>query len=106
MPQVLKPEVRARILAAGLEVFAHHGYEGTTMTAIAEQAKLGAASLYRYYASKAELFESAITPELAAEFERILERRVRSLAQLPAGAPFAPRGDHGQEMLDFWLNHR
>ena len=106
MPQVLKPEVRARILLAGLEVFAQHGYEGTTMSAIAEQAELGAASLYRYYPSKAELFDAVITPELAAEFERLLDQRVRSLAQLPASAPFAPRGEHGQEMLDFWLAHR
>jgi len=68
MPQVLKPELRARILSAGLEVFAAQGYLGATMTAIAEQAGLGAASLYRYFPSKAELFEAAITPELAARF--------------------------------------
>ena len=40
MPQVLKPEIRARILSAGLEVFAAQGYLGATMNAIAEQAGL------------------------------------------------------------------
>jgi len=105
MPQILKPEIRARILAAGLEVFARHGYEGTTMSAIAEQAGLGAASLYRYYASKAELFDAAITRDLAAEFERLLELRVRALGE--AGAePFSPSRDYGREMLDFWLTNR
>src|SRR3954471_2263929 len=106
MPQVLKPEVRARILEAGLEVFAQEGYLGATMSAIAEQAGLGAASLYRYFPSKAELFEAAITPELAAQFERLLEQRVRALAEQSAAAPFKPGRNYGAEMLEFWLEHR
>jgi AcrR family transcriptional regulator len=106
MPQVLKPEVRALIVSAGLEVFAAQGYLGATMNAIAEQAGLGAASLYRYFPSKAELFEAAITPELAARFERLLEQRVRSLAQQSGSTPFEPNHDYGAEMLEFWLEHR
>jgi len=106
MPQVLKPEIRARILSAGLEVFAAQGYLGTTMNAIAEQAGLGAASLYRYFPSKADLFEAAITPELATRFERLLERRVRALGAQPPTARFAPNSDYGSEMLDFWIEHR
>jgi len=106
MPQVLKPEIRDRILGAGLEVFAAQGYLGATMQAIAEQAGLGAASLYRYFPSKAELFEAAITPELAARFERLLEKRVRALAEQPASTRFEPGSDYGAEMLEFWLAHR
>ena len=106
MPQVLKPEVRARILSAGLEVFAAQGYLGATMNAIAEQAGLGAASLYRYFPSKAELFEAAITPELAARFERLLEQRLRALAEPSAAAPFRANANYGAEMLEFWLEHR
>ena len=106
MPQVLKPETRARILSAGLEVFAAQGYLGATMSAIAEQAGLGAASLYRYYPSKAELFEAAITPELAAKFERLIEQRVRALAGQSSAAPFEPSSGYGAEMLEFWLEHR
>jgi AcrR family transcriptional regulator len=106
MPQVLKPEIRARILSAGLEVFAAQGYLGATMNAIAEQADLGAASLYRYFPSKAELFEAAITPELAARFERLLQQRVRALGAQSTAAPFERIHDHGDEMLEFWLEHR
>jgi AcrR family transcriptional regulator len=106
MPQVLKPEVRARIVSAGLEVFATHGYLGATMNAIAEQAGLGAASLYRYFPSKAELFEAAIPAELAAQFERLLEQRVRALAEQSPAAAFQPSRDYGAEMLEFWLEHR
>jgi AcrR family transcriptional regulator len=106
MPQVLKPEIRARILGAGLEVFAAQGYLGATMNAIAEQAGLGAASLYRYFPSKAELFEAAIRPELAARFERLLEQRVSALAEHSATAAFDPSSDYGAEMLQFWLANR
>lgn len=106
MPQVLKPEIRTRILSAGLEVFAAQGYLGATMNAIAEQAGLGAASLYRYFPSKAELFEAAITPELAARFEHLLQQRVRSLAAQSTAARFEPSRDYGSEMLEFWLEHR
>jgi len=106
MPQVLKPEIRTRILSTGLEVFAAQGYLGATMNAIAEQAGLGAASLYRYFPSKAELFEAAITPELAARFERLLQQRVRALGAQSSAAPFEHINDHGEEMLEFWLEHR
>lgn len=106
MPQVLKPEIRARILSAGLEVFAAQGYLGATMSAIAEQAGLGAASLYRYFPSKAELFEAAIPPELAVQFESLLKRRVRALAEQPTSSPFEPSRDYGAAMLEFWLEHR
>jgi AcrR family transcriptional regulator len=106
MPQVLKPELRARILTAGLEVFASQGYLGATMNAIAERAGLGAASLYRYFPSKAELFEAAITPELAERFEAIMARRVRALARAAGNARFTPGESYGSEMLDFWLANR
>ena len=105
MPQVLKPEIRTRILEASLQVFAELGFGGATMATIAARAELGSASLYRYFASKGELFDAVITPDLASEFERLLVNRVRALAQSSPDS-FAPRRDYGQEMLDFWLEHR
>jgi AcrR family transcriptional regulator len=104
MPQVLKDEVRVRILDAALEVFAADGFANTTMAAIAERAGLGTASLYRYYASKDELFAAVVPPELARRFETLLDRRVSALAR------GALRGestdDLGGEMLQFWLQNR
>jgi AcrR family transcriptional regulator len=102
MPQVLKAEVRARILEAALEVFAKHGYAGATMTAIAERAGVGAASLYRYYPAKEELFEAAIPEEVVSGLGALLTRRVRSLGAMRPGEP-DPTGD---EMLRFWAQHR
>ncbi|MCA9663795.1 MAG: TetR/AcrR family transcriptional regulator [Myxococcales bacterium] len=106
MPQVLKEEVRRRILAAALEAFAAHGYASATITAIAERAGIGAASLYRYYPSKAELFAAVVPAELAARFEALLEGRVEALAHL--ADPVAPRrGNVGaEELLDFWIEAR
>lgn len=106
MPQVLKEEVRQRILAAALDVFAAHGYVGATMTQIAERAGLGTASLYRYYASKGELFDAVVTPELARRFEALLERRVRALSRNVLGGAARPEADLGEEMLRFWVENR
>ncbi len=99
MPQILKDEVRARILAAALDVFAAQGFIGATMATIAERAGLGTASLYRYYESKDALFEAAIPPELAERFESILDRRVRALGR-------GEEDDASDEMMRFWIDHR
>jgi AcrR family transcriptional regulator len=106
MPQVLKDDVRERILGSALQVFAAHGYLGATMTGIAQGAGLGTASLYRYYASKEELFDAVVTPALAERFESLLARRVRALAQGLLGDRAPRLDDHGEEMLRFWVEHR
>jgi AcrR family transcriptional regulator len=104
MPQVLKDEIRARILDGALEVFARDGFANATMASIGKAAGVGAASIYRYYESKEELFDAAITPELPRRFESLLERRVSALARS------ALRGesvdDARGEMLQFWLENR
>ncbi|MDO9018969.1 MAG: helix-turn-helix domain-containing protein [Myxococcales bacterium] len=104
MPQVLKDEVRARILEAALEVMAAHGFARATMGAIAERAGVGTASLYRYYSGKEELLDAVVTPELAKRFESLLDRRVRALARATLGA--ATADDLGGDMLAFWIEHR
>jgi AcrR family transcriptional regulator len=106
MPQVLKEEVRERLLAAALEVFAESGYAGATMAAIAERAGLGTASTYRYYPGKGELFDAVVTPALAARFEALLEGRVHALAQQAFGGAGGSADDRGGEMLRFWVEHR
>lgn len=104
MPQVLKDEVRDRILDAALEVFARDGFETATMASIASSAGLGAASIYRYYASKDELFAAVVTPEITQQFETLLERRVSALARNTLRG--ASADDAGGDMLQFWIEHR
>jgi len=106
MPQVLKEEVRQGLLAAALEAFAAHGYEGASMATIAERAGVGTATTYRYFAGKTELFDAVIPAELARRFEALLDRRVKTLARVALGG--APRADDdtGEEMLRFWIQNR
>jgi AcrR family transcriptional regulator len=106
MPQVLKDEVRARIEAAALEIFAERGYAGAKMTAIAERAGVGTASTYRYYAGKRELFDALVTPALAEEFESLLDRRVRALSRVFRAETTRGADDLGDELLRFWAAHR
>jgi AcrR family transcriptional regulator len=105
MPQVLKRELRERIIEAALEVIATHGYTGATMSTIAQQAGLGTASLYRYYPGKAELFAAAIPTELVERFEALLRRRVRALGTSSFDVDDAADAT-GEEMLRFWIKHR
>ena len=108
MPQVLKEELRGRILEAALGLFAERGLSGTAMGLIAERAGLGTATLYRYYPGKAELFDAVVPPELAAELERLLERRLKALGRgmLRSADSGAPRSDEADALLEFWVRHR
>ena len=46
---------RRRILDAALSVFAERGYHGTAVPLVAEAARVGTGTIYRYFASKSEL---------------------------------------------------
>ena len=78
MPQKLKEEVRARMLASAEDVFAESGYAGATMAAIAKGAGISAGNLYRYFASKDDLFYTLFTDEFAASLLRVVQRRVHA----------------------------
>lgn len=48
-------EKREAILAAGLDLFAERGFHGTSVPEIAQRAKVGAGTIYRYFESKEAL---------------------------------------------------
>lgn len=105
MPQVLKPEVRARILGAALALFAQRGVARTTMQDIARSAGMAVANLYRYYPSKEELFDAAVPRATVTRFEQLLERSVQAHAHL-AGLP-RPRDETAAgALLEFWIEQR
>lgn len=105
MPQVQKPEVRDRILGAALAAFASRGYAAATMSAVAAEAGVAVANLYRYYASKEELFEAVVPSALVARFERLLERSVRAHAHL-AGVARSGEDGAARDLLEFWIEQR
>ncbi|MDM5293040.1 TetR/AcrR family transcriptional regulator [Peribacillus simplex] len=46
------------IFEAAMKLFAERGYDGTTVPMIADQAKVGAGTIYRYFANKESLVNS------------------------------------------------
>src|ERR1700679_24701 len=54
-----------RIVEAAAQLFAHHGYKGTTTREIAQLADLNEATLFRYFPRKPELFWAAVKSHVA-----------------------------------------
>jgi AcrR family transcriptional regulator len=78
--RVAPEDKREAILAAALELFAVRGFHGTPVPLIAERARVGAGTVYRYFESK-----ETIVNELYREKKRQLASAL--LADLPASAP-------------------
>ena len=56
-----KPEVRAAFVTAAASLFAEIGYDAATMGAVAERAGSSIGNLYKYFASKEELFVAVLS---------------------------------------------
>jgi AcrR family transcriptional regulator len=83
----LKEHARRDILLAAAEVFARRGYAAATLAELAEAAGFAAASLYRYFASKEEMFRSLldlVVREMDATFEEPVDRSLPLAARLEA----------------------
>lgn len=102
MPQVKKDEVEERIREGALRTFAVAGWEGATMSDVARAAGVSTGNLYRYFASKEELFEAVVGADFVASFRGLLRARVRSLAAGPANA----YAEAVAALLDFAIAHR
>lgn len=53
-------ETRRRIATAALELFAEHGFGGTTVTAIAERAGVAAQTIYATFGTKAAILQALL----------------------------------------------
>ena len=73
-------EVRALILQAARELFAERGYAKTTTRDIAKHARASEVLLFRYFNSKAELFEEAISEPFDEFMRRIVQERIAANA--------------------------
>jgi AcrR family transcriptional regulator len=70
---------RQEILAAAREVFLECGYEGATLDDVAHRAEFAKGTLYSYFSSKAELFESLVD----SEFGRVINDVAAAMAAEP-----------------------
>jgi AcrR family transcriptional regulator len=61
------PATRDRILAAARELFAAHGFKGTTTAAIARQARVNEALIFRHFPAKRDLYAAILRAKLEDE---------------------------------------
>ena len=64
--QVLKKDIRGRILAVARQQFERNGYSKTSMREIAVLADVGVGNIYNYFTSKDKLFREVVRPVLYA----------------------------------------
>ena len=64
--QVLKDDIRGRILTVARQRFERKGYSKTSMREIAELAGVGVGNIYNYFTNKDELFHEVVSPVLYA----------------------------------------
>jgi AcrR family transcriptional regulator len=60
---VNKEEFRKKIVVTAGQIFSHYGFKKTTMDEIARAMKMGKSSIYYYFESKEEIFESVVLHE-------------------------------------------
>lgn len=78
MAQRPKDEIRRAILAAAVSELAEHGHARTTLAGVASRAGTSVGNLYRYFASKDELYAAAIPDTLAQQIARGVVERIDS----------------------------
>ena len=94
-PRTPKSEhTRALILETALELFLEHGYDGTTMRAIAQRAGVSVGNAYYYFASKEHLVQG-FYDRLAEEHRAAAVEAMRGVADL---------GERIRIVLTTWLD--
>ncbi|WGR61860.1 TetR family transcriptional regulator (plasmid) [Paracoccus ferrooxidans] len=107
MAQVLKEDLRARILQAAGSEFAARGFAAARLADIARQAGTTASNLYKYAPDKEALFLQVVPPELAARHMDLLRARLAGFEQGEAWTLLTADGSAAAaELLAFWASHR
>ena len=94
--QKLPAERRHRLIAAAAREFAEKGYDGAALTAIAERSGIGKASVYYYFADKADLCATVLTEA----WQRLRAEGRVNLATLSAKTFWPSVGDVAADNLE------
>jgi len=78
--QILKDELRQRIMAEALEAFYEKGYERASMRDLARRVGTSVSNIYHYFSNKEELF-SALAEPIAQRVKQVLEEIIAHEAQ-------------------------
>lgn len=109
MPQVLKDEVRGRIIKSALSVFAARGYGDATMAEIARVAGVSTGNVYRYYEGKEALFDEVISNDFVERLETLLRARVEALRGTEDVRTLGPEATYhlaAEDLLAFTIDER
>jgi AcrR family transcriptional regulator len=82
-------EIRARILDAAGDAFERYGFAGATTAAIASAADVTEAQLFRYFATKSDLFRDAIFKPLDEHFSAFRSRNVGDAGEVDSSREMA-----------------
>ncbi|MGE3690287.1 MAG: TetR/AcrR family transcriptional regulator [Novosphingobium sp.] len=96
-------EIFDRIIAAAGKVFQECGYSGATTAAIARQADVTEAQIFRLFPSKAELFREAIFRPLNRHFSEFQSRHLAAIGDAEPVRELA--GRYINELQDFIAEH-
>jgi AcrR family transcriptional regulator len=111
-PVTVESGKKDAILAAALELFAERGFHGTAVPLVAEKARVGAGTVYRYFESKEALVNAVyqlwkqklgellvldfpLDAPFRQKFHELWRRLARFATQYPAAFAFLERHHHG-----------
>ena len=77
--QCKKDEIKERIDAAALSVFAEKGYKGTKISDISKSARVSVGNIYRYYKSKDDIFYTNITESFIEKAKVLLAEKISAM---------------------------
>jgi AcrR family transcriptional regulator len=102
-PSPVDATTRERILEAALDLFARHGFMGTSVRQLARTVGLRESSLYNHFANKEAIYHALIdTYGPASSVERLKSPRFQTLRGDPAG--FCRL--YAAELLEQWSDPR
>lgn len=89
-------DLRREIVRAATEEYSQHGFTGATTAAIARRANTTETQIFRYFASKAELFNEAMVRPLDSHLQEFTNQ-----ATLHTDAPIPKPASHAQSALNY-----
>lgn len=107
MTTSVAPDAHARIVAAAVELFAQHGYDGTSVAQVIARAGVAKGGFYHHFASKQallyEIYGDLITRQLAA-LDEILARALPPAETLRALIDdlVCSTAERSRQALVFW----
>ncbi|HYF81771.1 MAG TPA: TetR/AcrR family transcriptional regulator [Clostridia bacterium] len=76
--QYKKDEIKGKIDAAALAVFAEKGYKGAKISDIGERAGVSVGNIYRYYGSKDDIFYAIISESFIEDTKGLLKQKIEA----------------------------